>query len=238
MEKKIIALALALVLMVTVFAGCSSKKRETSEINGKDYILATDTDGNTIINEENQIVAVVTDKNGEVITYENGEDQTYHVQLDGSMAIDGVARSDKYSINVPEGWSVLPNGRIAKDKTDDKCYIQFTEIGKFEKDENLDTYLANIDEQDKQLAGALEKEGYKLTVDKSEAVLNSGSLHCKVYTYKVVDADGKVVHYAEQCYFTSDGAGYILGYACLDGVGYDESFDFKAFATSNFTFKE
>ena len=252
MDKKIIAVALVLVLMVTAFVGCGQKYK-TTEIGGKDYLLQTDVEGNTIVKEEG-IVAVVTDRDGEIITYENGENQTYYVPIPGSLVIDGVVRGDNFKLNILDGWTSTDNNIIFKDKTDNKCYIQFTKIiDKFEKDENLDTYLEKVDEQDEKVAEAFSNEetmnnlikdnpyiasfkGGKYTIEKSDTVLTTDSIHCQVRIHKIVDKDGKVVHYAENYYFVSYKSVYKLDFVCMDGEGYDETFNFKAYADENFKF--
>ncbi len=235
MEKKIIAIALVLVLMVTALVGCS-KKYETTKLNGKEYLLVTDDEGNTVINDKNQVAAVVTDEDGEIITYENGEQQTYQVQLYGPVVVDGAARGTNYKINIPQGWTAIDGDKISKDKTEDNCYIQFAKVIEFDKDNNLDTYLEKIETQNKQLVSGFEKEGYTLTVDESDIVLTADNLHCRAYIYKVVDADGKLIHYAENYYFAVSKTAYKLSYVCEDGIGYDETFNFKSYANENFTF--
>lgn len=235
MEKKIIAVALVLVLMVTVFVGCG-KKYETTKLNGKEYLLVTDADGNTIINDENQVAAVVTDEDGEILTFADGEEQTYLVQLYGPVVVDGVVRGTNYKMNIPQGWTAIDGDKIAKDGTEDKCYMQFAKVIEFDKDNNLDTYLEKIDEQNEQLVPGFEKEGYVLTVDDSEIVLTTDGIQCRVYNYKIVDADGNLIHYAENYYFAVAGTAYKLSYVCEDGEGYDETFNFQSYANENFTF--
>lgn len=252
MDKKIIAVALVLVLMVTAFVGCGQKYK-TTELGGKDYLLETDREGNTIVRDEG-IVAVVTDREGEIITYENGENQTYYVPIPGSLVIDGVVRGDNFKLNILDGWTSTDYNKIIKDKTDDKCYIQFAKIiNKFEKDENLDTYLAEVDELNKKIAEGFSNEetmnnlikdnpdlatlkGVRYTIEKSDTVLTTDSIHCKVRVHKFVDKDGKIIQYVENYYFESEGSVYRLDFACQEGVGYDETFDFKSYANENFKF--
>ncbi len=235
MDKKIIAVALVLVLMVTAFVGCT--KRETTKINGKDYILYTDDEGNTVINDKNQVVAVVTEEDGEVATFENGEDQTFFVQLYGPVVKDDTLSIDNYRLGIPEGWSTTTDGKIVKDGTENKCYIKCVKVFEYNETTNLDVYLEKIDEQNDQLIPGFEKEGYKLTVDKKEVVFSPDSFQGYKYTYKILDKDSKVVHYAENYYFVSNKVAYSLTYACEDGIGYDESFNFDNYANTQFKFK-
>lgn len=252
MDKKIIAIALVLVLMVTAFVGCGQRYK-TTKIGNNEYLLETDAEGNTIV-KDNQFVAVVTDNDGEIITYSNGENQTYYVPIPGSLVIDGIVRGDNFTLNILDGWTSTDFNRINKDKTDNKCYIKFEKIvDKFEKAENIDTYLVNVDEQNEKVAEAFDNEetmnalikdnpemaqfkGSKYTIEKSNTTLTKDNISCQVRVYKITDKDGKVIHYAENYYFVSDKALYKLDYICEGGVGYDESFDFLSYADENFTF--
>ena len=99
MNKKILAVALAMLFIVTAFTACKSKL-DMTEINGNEYPLATDKDGNTIINEENRIAVIVTDENEEVITYTDGEDQTYWLQLDGDYVTDDMVQGKLYKFGI------------------------------------------------------------------------------------------------------------------------------------------
>lgn len=252
MEKKIIAVALALLLMVTAFVGCTQKYK-TTKIGGKEYLLETDAEGNTIMNGD-QLVAVVTDRDGEIITYSNGENQTYYVDIPGSLVIDGVVRGDNFKLNILKGWTSTDFNKIYKDDTDKKCYIQFIKVvNKFDNGENFDLYLDKIDTQnqliidtfaDEEAMNELIKEnpdaakliGCTYTMDKSETILTTDNIPCRVRIHKAVDKDGNVIHYAENYYFMSGQSVYKLEYICMDGVGYDESFNFKSYANENFTF--
>lgn len=252
MEKKIIAIALVLVVMVTAFVGCGQKYK-TTKVGNKEYLLHTDAEGNTIIKDD-KLVAVVTDRDGEIITYENGENQTYYVPIPGSLVIDGIVRGDNFTLNILDGWTSTDNNRINKDETDNKCYIKFEKIVKeFEINENIDTYLDEVDNQNQKIVDAFENEetlnnlikdnpemaqlkGSKFTVEKSNTSLSKDNTSCQVRIYKITDKDGKVIHYAENYYFVSEKALYKLDYICEGGVGYDENFDFKSYINQNFTF--
>mgnify|MGYP003303641616 CR=1 FL=1 len=252
MEKKIIAIALVLVVMVTAFVGCGQKYK-TTKVGNNEYLLHTDAEGNTIIKDD-QLVAVVTDREGEIITYENGENQTYYVPVPGSLVIGGIVRGDNFTLNILDGWTSTDYNRINKDKTENKCYIKFEKIlNEFEKDENMDTYLEEVSERNQEVVDVFEDEqkmselvkknpalakfsGCTYTIEKSNASLTKDGIPCKVAVHKAVDKDGKLIHYAENYYFTSGKSLYKLDYVCEDGVGYDENFDFKSYINQNFTF--
>ena len=252
MEKKIIAIALVLVLMVTAFVGCG-KKYETTKVGNKEYLLHTDAEGNTVVKDD-QLVAVVTDRDGEIVTYDNGENQTYYVDIPGSVVIDGIVRGDNFRLNILKGWTSTDYNMIFKDKTDNKCHIQFTQLIKeFEKGENINTYMETVDKNNKDIITAFSNDefmdklakdnpdiekfrGCTYTIEEGETVISKDNIPCLVRIHKAVDKDGNLLHYAENYYFVSDKSLYSLDYVCEDGVGYDAEFDFKSYANQNFTF--
>lgn len=238
MNKKIIAILLVFVLVVTCFAACQKKKLDTVNINGENVALATDKDGNTIVNDDNQIAVLVTDADGKIIKYENGEDQTRWVEIKSAFAVDGYLIGENYKLAVPEGWSAEESrNRIVKDNTENQCYITFLKAKELKNSETLGEYLEEIEAQNEQLLLMLEENGYTLTTDKSNVVISDKGLKGILYVYKIVDADGKVIHYAEDVYFTAGTAVYNVTYMCGNGVGYDEPFDFVSYMKDSVTVK-
>ncbi len=238
MNKKIIAILLVFTLVITCFAACKKHDYETTKVGNLELLLYTDANGNTVINEDNQIIAVVTDSEGEILTYENGEEQTHYVQISGSYVGDGYIQNKNYKLVIPEGWRGNENDRIIKTNTDDNCYIHFTENKIFKDNENLDMYLEKLDQQNAQLIEGFKAEGYTLTVDKKTTTVGTNNLNSVWYAYKMVDGDGKIVHYAENLYFLNSKTLYSLNYICENGIGYDESFNFVEYAKTGFTFKD
>ena len=152
MNKKILALALAIVFIATAFTACK-KGPELTEINGNEYPLAQDDNGETIINEENQIAVLVTDRNNEVLTYEDGENQTHWVQINGPLLMEDKIQTKEYSLGIPEGWEGDEiGGRVIKKGTDSKCYIQVKKMATLTGEETLDTYLEQVDAQNTAIA--------------------------------------------------------------------------------------
>ena len=253
MSKKILALALAIVFIATAFTACK-KGPELTEINGVEYPLAVDKNGETIINEENQIAVLVTDKNNEVLTYADGENQTHWLQINGPLVVEGRVQTKEYSLGIPKGWQGEENnGRVVKDGTDGKCYIQVVKMKNLKAEETLELYLETIDAQNNAVAEAFEDEeqmdaliaknpeiemykGCRYTVAKSSATIGSG-LHAQSRINKIVDKDGNLIHFAENYYFVNDGTVYKVDYICEGGKGYDGSFNFAEYLTEAFIFK-
>jgi hypothetical protein len=252
MNKKILAVALAMLFIVTAFTACKSKL-DMTEINGVEYPLMTDKEGNTIVNQDNQVAVLVTDRDEEVLTYADGEDQTYWLQLEGDYVSDDQVQGKLYKLGVPKGWTGTKYGRVEKNGTDGKCYIKFATHRKLEADETLEMYMDTVDSNNDAIGEAINDpiqmeeiikknpsfavyEGCKYTSEKSTGMI-VGALSVEIRIYKIVDEKGKVVHYAENYYFVSDGTVYSVDYACEGGKGYDESFSFSNYIGKNFTFK-
>ena len=252
MNKKILALALAIVFIATAFTACK-KGPELTEINGNEYPLAQDDNGETIINEENQIAVLVTDRNNEVLTYEDGENQTHWVQINGPLLMEDKIQTKEYSLGIPEGWKGDEiGGRVIKKGTDSKCYIQVKKMATLTGEETLDTYLEQIDAQNTAIAETFDDEeqmnaliaknpefaafkGCKYTVDKGAAMITVG-LNAQVRINKIVDKSGKIVHFAENYYFVANKSVYKLDYICEGGTGYDDEFNFRQYISEGFKF--
>ena len=231
MNKKILAILLVFAVVVTCFAACKRHNYKTTNVNGADLLLYTDKEGNTVINEHNQIIIVVTDEEGEIITHENGENQTYYYDIKGSYIGDGYIQDKNYKMNILEGWEGTTNNKVIKKNTDNKCYMTF--VMKTQK-EDINTFIENLDNDNQGLEAGFSSLGYTFTVEKKGATISKYTGYH--YIYKMVDAEGKVIHYAENIIFDVAKTIYSVEYVCADGVGYDETFNFGAFVQENFKF--
>lgn len=254
MNKKILALALAIVFIATAFTACK-RGPELTKINGMELPLETNKDGETIINEDNQIAVLVTDRDNEVLTYADGENQTYWVQINGPLVIEDKVQTKECTLGIPSGWEGDSiSGRVIKKNTDGKCYIQLTKMKTLKDKESLDAYLEGIDAQNTAIAEAFADEeqmntlieqnpsfetfrGCTYSVAKSTAVLTSKTLNCQVRVNKITDKDGNVIHFAENYYFVADKTIYKLDYICEEGKGYKDNFNFRNYIAEGFTFK-
>lgn len=254
MNKKILALALAIVFIATAFTACK-KGPELTKVNGMELPLETNKNGETIINEDNQIAVLVTDRDNEVLTDLEGENQTHWVQINGPLVIEDTVQTKDYSLAIPSGWEGdEKSGRVVKKDTDGQCYIQIMKVATLKGEESLDTYLESVDAQNTAIAEAFADEeqmnalieqnpdfatykGCKYTVAKSTGTIASGVLNCQIRTNKITDKDGNVIHYAENYYFVAEKSIYKLDYICEGGKGYDEPLNFRQYIAEGFTFK-
>ncbi len=245
MSKKIIALALALLMIVTVFTACS-KKGKTFLINNKEYLLVTEKGGETLVDEFNRNYAIVTDAEGEIQTDIDGEDQTYVVEFKNEVFGEDFIQGPEFKLMAEKGW--IPNrlGYLKLDKNE-KCKIAITKVVDYEaiKDQkgdnkvtNMAMYLDKIDNQNSELIAAMEKEGVNLTIKTGTETIThkKGTIICQKREYMGVDANGKVMHYVLAYYFETADFVYKVSYECPEGAGYDKDFSLLNYLNNNFTF--
>lgn len=239
MEKKIIAVALVLVLMVTVFTACG-KKYLMKEFEGVEYPLVTDEDGNTVIDESNGVAFYVTDENKEIATNDKGETQTNWVTLKGDLATEKILKGDFYQLNVPEGWEADgAAGRLEKKDSNEMCSITPIKIvPEIEKNKTYSDYIAEYEDGLKQLEDGLKKDGHTVTVEKSSTVITEKGLVCAKYVFDANDKDGNSLIHSENMFFLRGKTIYKLEYFSLSGIGYDKNFNFEAYLNENFVLVE
>lgn len=237
MEKKIIAVALVLVLMVTVFTACG-KKYIIEEIEGVKYPLVTDEEGRTIIDESNRIAFYVTDQNGELATNDLSETQTNWVQLKGDLATEDMLKGDFYRLNVPEGWEADGGaGRLEKKDSNGLCCITpVSLVDEMEDGKTYNDYLVSYEDVLKQAAEELEKEGHQAGYKKSTTAITMKGLACTKFVFDLFDKDGKMLIHSENLLFAKGKTVYKMEYFSINGVGYDKDFDFEVYLNNNFVF--
>lgn len=237
MEKKIIAVALVLVLIVTAFTACG-KKYLMKEFEGVEYPLVTDEEGNTVIDESNGVAFYVTDENKELVTDDKGEAQTNWVTLKGDLATEKILKGDFYQLNVPEGWEADgAAGRLEKKGSNEMCCITpVAVVPEMEKGKTYADYIASYESILKQTEEGLNKDGNTATLTKSTTSITDKGLVCTKYVVDAYDKDGNPIIHSENLFFLRENSIYKMEYFSLTGVGYDKNFDFEAYLNESFTF--
>ncbi len=239
MSKKIIAIALALVSVATVFTACQ-KKLDIYKISGVDVAVVTNEDGKAIVDESNRIAAIVTDREGEIVTYENKEPQTYWATVQNSFVADHTLYTPVYVMAGLDGWEFNAIGGMEKKKTNGQCKIECAIIIEEEyMDKSLEDYLKMRDERNAQALVLYEKEGYKVTVEKKAVELTEKKIPMVYYTEIIYNSDGSIANYSESLYFQYGGTDkYSIQYKSAEGVGLDKDFNFIEFVNNNFKLRE
>lgn len=239
MSKKIIALALVLVTIATVFTACQ-KKLDIYKVAGKDVAVLTNEDGKVVIDDKNRLCALVTDEDGEIITYENKEPQTRWITLKNAFIADNTVYTHAFVMEGIDGWEFNPLGALEKEKTDGKCKISCSFVAEKEYLETpLDEYIDIYDQRNAAALALFEKEGYKVTVEKKLVEATAKKTPMVYYKQVIYNSDGSIVNYGESLYFSAGGTDkYIIQYSSSEGVGLDDSFNLMDFVNSNFQVRE
>ena len=238
MSKKIIALALVLVTVATVFTACQ-KKLDMYKINGVDVPVMTNEDGKAVIDEDNRICAIVTDSDGKVVEYAKDEPQTYWVSVENSFVVDDTVYTPVFTMKGIDGWEFTPIGGLEKKKTSGKCKIECSMVlEKDYMDKSLDEYLEVRDERNLQAKELLEKEGYRVSVEKKVVEATVDSVQMIYYKEQIFNSDGSLANYSESLFFQQgENNKYTIKYVSSEGIGHDENFNFLEFVNNNITIR-
>lgn len=234
MSKKIIAAAMALVLMALVFAGCSKDKNPViGTIGGNEYVFATDEEGNTIIDENNKVVINPTNGDGSYILDEDGEKVTAKIDLGESVIIaKNRIVTSTYILTAPEGWYIADGNYIAKDGYEtNQCCIKIIYMGEREQGDGYMEYAIKEYNKNLEYEDDIEKEGYTVEQSLTEVTLHQGINAMRWDCY--VDTKEDEIGYAERYYFEYDGIMYLAEYSCTSRTVYNENFDVQGFLAEN-----
>lgn len=238
MSKKIIAISCALVLLVLVFAACQ-KKPATTEINGQEYVLVTDAEGNTMLSSDGLIRAYVLDDKGYPVTNADGSYAEKLVTVVNDIIVgDKTISTPEYALTMPKGWEPDNSGRFTKIGTDDKCTVKMGFADKLEETSYADFVQADIS-QNEMFVGTYQKENpdNEITMDIKDIHIVHGDVDATSRTYMIKDPQGKVIHYAVMIYYPYNEQAYYINLACTGGEGYDEDFDFLTYISENYVIK-
>lgn len=115
MNKKTVALVLAFVVFLGVFAACQRQNKYgilITDSDGKERVLATDKNGETVTDEANNIIVVVTGSDGKPVKTDNGDYETQRVAHPDFYEYKDVVEGAKFSVAIPEGWERTRAGSI------------------------------------------------------------------------------------------------------------------------------
>lgn len=232
MEKKIIAVVCALIIVITMFVSCSKAKGPKIQLDNGEFYLATDAQGNTMVNDDGDLIVYVQDENGEFLTDENHERKTNIADFPDNLVSDDKYETQDFVFTLPKGYTVSEDGKImAKGAT--KSYLTIKNYGKM----NTIEYLAEL-EKNIQIANTFYEEAKKqnpnTTLDIFNKEITSGKIKADVIDFKTIQGEN---HYISvNVYFLYEEELYSVFYNCSDDT-YDPAFDVVQFVTDNLTWK-
>lgn len=191
MKKQVLAILLATLLILTTFAACGKKYLIYTDKDGVEHPVLTDAEGNTMVNEFGQIVVGVTDSHGNLVTDENGENETRAVVFPSVIAQNNVYETPDFKLTVPEGlWTVTESGLQKKGSE-----IQ-VEISAYQQPDNLEQQ----EQQNDSFLQYLQTHNMKVEATK-ETIALQNSISVLHYSVKHYDEEDNLTQGQEIYYF-------------------------------------
>lgn len=105
MNKKIIAVILALIVMAVGFTACKRDERKTIKVRGKQYIPATNEAGEYIVNGKDMAVCV-TKENGKVEKDKDGNEATVYIEMPVELLNKNQYETADLKFVAPKEWKL------------------------------------------------------------------------------------------------------------------------------------
>ncbi len=238
MSKKIIAVSCVLIMLVLVITACQ-KKPATTEINGEQYVLVTDAEGNTMLTSDGFIRAYVLDDKGYPVTNTDGSYAEKLVTVANDVIVgDKTISTAEYALTMPKGWLPGDAGIFTKVGTDNKCTIRMGFADEL-KEISYAEFVQNDISQNQLFAQTYQQQNpdNEITMDVKDITIVHGNVNATSRTYMIKDPSGKVIHYAVMIFYPYNDQAYFINLACPEGAGYDEDFDFLTYIAENYVIK-
>ena len=230
MEKKIIAVACVLLVLVAAFTACG--KAIVTGDNGMEYEAVTDEEGNTVVNENGDIVVYVTDVDGNYVEDANGEPQTNSVTFPSAVVHADRVETANYFLLIPEDWTAESDGTLVREENENaKQSIEVTNFGELEDGETFPNRMLELQKTLEGLAQAVVENG-----GTAESAVESVQLFEQDATLLELTATAQQRTFRYQMlYFMQDGELYKVQYTATDAD--NEAFDLCTFVQQNLTMK-
>lgn len=222
---RIIAIAVALMSIVCIFAACSGGNENSEELifkkNGKIYFrkeandnayeLVTDANGETVVDEQGNLLWKVTDA--------DGKEQTHPVSFPGYLQDGKKVSCQQFTISIPRGWENIGHNMIMLRDTKSSKQIDYSF---FTPDE--DGNVPTAESRAKALTDLLKTEVEKGNISvKQENVQIGGRDAIKV----VMDNSGSEKQAYAEVYYISLESG-TMSFFCTCPYEERNKMDFKA----------
>lgn len=237
MIKKILAVVLAAVTVMLVFAACG-KKPDYEDIYGYDKPVAYNENGYAVYNSQGLLRIYRTDSDGNIVKDENGEPKYDYYDVGGGFVHDGIIDTIYYAFKMPSGWDVVNDaGVFTKRGTEGKCTVTISFVQDTSEELSFSNYVDQNKTSNQETIDNLKEQGYDATMETELFELGRTQSPAYAATYMVKDGEGKLIHYAVTIYYLYQAKIYLVNYVCADGEGYDESFDFIKYVKENYVTK-
>ncbi len=237
MQKKIIAACCLTVAVTLIFTACGNKY-QMIETNGVLHPVVTDAEGNTEVNEDGQIAVYVTDSSGDVVTNSDGSVQKNYVDFPDVIVDGNSVETLDYKFTMPSDFEPNDMGVFYKKGTDSNCsakvvFVQTADADSGETAETVFNENAALNEEYIEQVKATYPDA---VMNVEQGALADGTQYYAA-EYIIKDETGAVIHYAYSAYFGVGDSVYLANYVCINGIGYDESFDFRTVVENDIVIK-
>ncbi len=103
MKQRIIAAALAVLLVALSFSACGKKKTIITK-NGQEYEVVTDENGEFVTGLDGDVAVYSKDENGKYQKDENGDKLKVYVDFPRAVADSSSYETPYFKLTMPEGW--------------------------------------------------------------------------------------------------------------------------------------
>ena len=237
MEKKIIALALVLVLMVTCFVGCKKGEVYVDE-DGIEHRLYLDEEGSTVLDDKGNMVIYAIDDKGRIVKDENGEPVTAAVAFPEKVVKGNTFETPDYKMTMPEDWVLSNNGTYTK-KDNENITLKITKLGEIEA-KTIDEYLANSKEDNDEVEKVLKEKYPACEIKYGKTQITMKNLDCMTIDVKLAkEENGPIDWYTYSICFISNEKLFKVDLIFVDN-SYDETIkeDVHNIIDANFVLKE
>ncbi len=234
MNKRIIAVALALVIIVTCFAACKRGEKYI-DANGIEHYLLIE-DGSTKLDKNGNMVAYATEANGKIQKDEDGEPILVGVPFP-EMVVDGnTLQTPDYKITLSKEWELQENGEFIR-KENENIRLKFNKIGNM-GEKSVDAYINDCLELYDFFLEDYKKEYPESTYQIGMGTITKRLIECRTIEFKQMkEAEGIVETYAYEIYFKFKDEIFQISYTCKNG-SYDESFKIIDVIDANLALKD
>lgn len=238
MNKKIIAVSLVIIMITVFFAACGKDKGYKLDVDndGFTHAYATDAEGNTVLNDNGDIIVYQTEKNGEIARDAEGNKIENILEMPPVVLLKHGCETKDFILNFDDSWTRGEDNKYIKNG-DKAIYIEIKEKYVCQGDEKID------------LDGTVQRD-----IDYNNSLLESMGDYAK-YEYGYVEINGIKMHQQTFLLKGNDGNlindstvyNFIIGkrlyevsyyyYGLQTETKVKEPFDFSEYFRSIFTLK-
>lgn len=227
MEKKIIAISLVVVLMLTVFVGCT-KGEKYIDADGNEHLLVLDEEGNTMLNDNGYVIVYATEADGDIKKDKDGEPMTALIDFPETVIRGNTLETPDYKLTLPDTWELKENGDFVY-KENNNISISILKMQELGVDDDLTSlYLEEVDKS-KLFIDAIKTEYPDAEIITGEETIitmkniKTRNIECRIYD------DKNIMYYANTYYFVYGKNLYQINIVFED-MSYNETLDIKHIA--------